>query len=176
MPHFDAKRIDTITYDFTTWRPPGADDDIGDWAGEVPEPSQDQVREFFSTLTDIRLAESEAQQDAYEQQDALDRQVWLDKHPEWVAEHPDTQPTTDQINQDLSAAQVRHNMAALNKVRQAVQEESRPRMLDMLCDFTDSHPPQHVLTNLPYRAMDNWIGFLAGSFSPEALAAASRLT
>jgi hypothetical protein len=186
MAKFDSSRIDKLEYDFTTpedFRPRDKRDDDGNvipvddlpgnWKGVVPEPTEDMLLEFFGTFSDLQLEAGAAEETYVRQMDAEARDVWR-------AQHPAADPITDddldvKLLQDRTIADVRTRMAGLIHVRQQARSARAARLNEAVAAFTQGYPGVDVLEALPFRVVDGFVGWLTGHFSPEALAAATKL-
>lgn len=186
MAKFDSSRIDKLEYDFTSpddYRPlvddPSSPDfgkpDVtapGNWVGVVPEPSQDLLLAFFGAYSDLQLEAAAAEEDFVKGLDA-------ERREKWCTENPDSELSDTEVDAKLaelsSISDVRARMHLLLTVRQEARAKRADRMNLAVAEFTQNTPGVEVLQHLPFRVVDGFVGWLSGHFSPEALAAATKL-
>lgn len=176
MPKFDGTRVDKLEFDFLSpddfRKAAGLPDDApGVWAGTTPEPSQDQVAAFFAALADIQLEAAQAE-------DEVIRDWQRTRREEFRAANPTSTLTDSELDtflaSDETVAVVRHRFQKVIQVRDAERRKSADRIHQAVAEFTSNRPGADVLAHLPARVVDGYVGWLAGQFSPEALAAAIK--
>lgn len=143
----------------------------GRWAGVIPEPSQDAVKLYFDRLQSIRYQVAQEEQEVQRQLSEGRRDRWKQEHPDKL----DEIPSDEDLIYGESPEQLRANLAMLQSARSRIIHEQRNALAHAVDEFTQGTPGADVVEYLGYRALENFLGWLSGHFSPEAVGAASTL-
>lgn len=161
MSKFDSAEVEALDYDFTVALKAtslAGDEQV---KGTVPEPPQEVIVAYLEGVQDIRMREAEfARSVAAGRRDKLVQQ-WRDGHD--GKEPPD----------DLAyTAGDMLSLAAEDKAeREEFRVEIRAVYIDTIAKACQGTPRRELLEALPERHLQAFAGWLAGMFSPEAVAA-----
>lgn len=139
-----------------------------DAVGEVPEPSIDQIEDFYNTARDIALEQRAAYERMRERRIEMRRQDWRDTHLEGEALPPDSE-----LPEELSDL-VRERLKVEEAEAREIDRRADLRQREALSALCSGTPSTEQLIALPVRVLEAFAGYIEGFYSPEARAAATR--
>lgn len=159
MAKYDPSTVESMDFDFTKWS------SAPEAKGEVPEPSQDQIVEFFEGQQRIAFQEAAFNEDLVERRKQAAEQRWVEQNLGKDFPGHDNLPP-------LTAAEQLAMMDGDRAERDAFREQMRRAYVGVIAAACQGLPSSEVLDALPYRQLQGFAGWLTGQFSPEAWAAA----
>lgn len=174
-----ASAVEALKFDFTVYRPVVPDDPehpdyarlklLADeeWAGTIPEPTDDQVQQLFQVALPEAGQAGEAALTRFRDAIRSRRRDFAQ------ANGQDPATLDDEALEALELPQEAQD-AERDLYRDAIREsrtKAREGTLEAVAAFTSGHPSRLVLEALPWRAFQMFTGWLTGQFSPEALTA-----
>lgn len=161
-----AESVKTPDYDFNPYV---------DAQGVVPEPSLDQIEDFYNTAQDILLEQRAGYEQIRNKRLEQRRADWLTA---WLAARTDeaNQPElpADDDLPDEDGEVVRQRVLGEQQAAKALDRKADLRQREALSALCSGQPSTEQLIALPPRVFEAFAGYIQGFYSPEARAAATR--
>jgi hypothetical protein len=159
MARFDLDAIEPLDFDLSRFVP--------GLAGTIPEPSQDEIQAFFEAVSSAQLT-------LIGLQEKLDAESETRLKRSWARKHKDTPFDLQQARNEEPAAAVAERMAANSEANKATRDQANLIAWRAVEAITHGVVTADHMAALPFRHREYFLGWLAGNFSPEALAAATN--